>query len=137
MFLRTAYNYDVDAVSLDTALVCLDVSRTKQSFAEESDINTIVRRFGLSGEMPSAVAMPQYGDFTAVQDYHSALNVITAANEGFDALPAEVRSRFTNDPANLLAFLADDANRPEAEKLGLVVVPAVLPAVDPVVVPAA
>ena len=36
------------------------------------------------------------------------------------ALSAEIRSRFGNDPQNLILFLEDPSNRPEAEKLGLV-----------------
>lgn len=94
--------------------------RTQQEFAEEADINTIVRRFGLTGELPENVRIPQSGDFTGVTDYHSALNLIREADEGFMELPAELRARFEHDPGRLMAFLEDASNKDEAIKLGLV-----------------
>lgn len=124
MFIRSPYNYDADAVSRETGLVCdPDEAVVQQSFAEECDINTIVRRFGLTGELPSNVAMPQSGDFTGVTDFQSAMNVVRAAQEAFMELPGDVRYRFANDPQRVLDFLADGANRDEAIKLGLVVKP--------------
>ena len=35
------------------------------------------------------------------------------------SLDSRVRKRFNNDPSELLAFLSDDRNRSEAEKLNL------------------
>lgn len=119
-FVRSAYNYDQDEASDEAGLVCLDASRTKQSFRDEADINTIVRRFHLTGELPVGVRMPEYGDFEDVVDFQSAMNAIAVARESFDAMPAAVRERFHNDPAEFVAFCSDEANRAEAEKLGLV-----------------
>lgn len=119
-FIRDAYNYDRDLVSDETGLMCLDDSRTKQSFAEECDINTIVRRFNLTGQLPSNVRAPTYGDFEEVFDYHSAMNAILEAERSFMMMPAEVRDRFGNDPQRFLEFVNDDHNRDEAVKLGLV-----------------
>lgn len=121
-FCRSAYNYDMNEVSDATGIdvASFGPSMAKQAFAEECDINTIVRRFGLMGELPVNVRMPTYGDFTGLTNYHEALNAIAAAHESFDAMPAEVRARFHNDPAEFVAFCNDEKNRPEAEKLGLV-----------------
>jgi len=128
MFLRSAYNFDRDAVSLETGLSCCDESRAIQSAKDESDINTIVRRFGLTGELPNDLAMPQSGDFTEVPDFHSAMNLVRAAQEEFMRVPAEVRARFMNDPQRLMSFLEDDTNRDEARKLGFLKAPDVDPA---------
>jgi phage internal scaffolding protein len=130
VFVRSPYNYDMDAVSDETSLVCKDASLAKQSFAEESDINTLVRRFGLTGELPTNVRMPSYGDFTIVSDFHSAMNAVAQANEAFDAMPALVRARFDNDPGKFVDFCADDSNRAEAEKLGLVSAEAIAKAAE-------
>lgn len=119
-FLRAPFNYDRDAASTESGLLCEDRSLAQQQFREECDINTIVERFGISGELPSDVRAPQYGDFTEVVDYHTALNVVRASQEAFDALPARVRARFHNDPSEMLEFVDDEGNRPEAERLGLV-----------------
>jgi hypothetical protein len=35
------------------------------------------------------------------------------------ALPADIRTQFDNNPANLIGFLNNPANKTEAEKLGL------------------
>ena len=123
VFFRTPYNYDTDEVSAETGLACFDESMAQQQFKEESDINEIVRRFGLTGEMPQDFRMPQYGDFTGVSDFHSAVNMVLAAEDEFMRLPAEMRSRFGNDPGQLLDFLNDERNRDEAVKLGLIAKP--------------
>ena len=52
-FVRSPYNYDMSAVSDETGLCCEDESLAIQSAKEDADINTIVRRFGLTGELPS------------------------------------------------------------------------------------
>lgn len=120
--LRAPGQYDPDAVSLETGLQCPEEEgRTQQQFAEEVDINTIVERFGLTGELPFSGKVPLEGDFTTVVDFHSAMNLVVEAQRAFDELPAELRKRFEYDPGNLVAFLSDDKNREEAEKLGLVV----------------
>jgi phage internal scaffolding protein len=121
-FLRTPYNYDVDKVSDETGLSCPEPTLAQQNFKDESDINYIVRQFGLTGELPGKPLSPQYGDFTGVLDYHSAVNAVLAAQDDFMELPAQLRSRFNNDPAELIDFLADEQNREEATKLGLVAV---------------
>lgn len=101
-------------------VVFKDVSLAEQSSLEETDINTIVRRFGLTGELPTGVRQPTYGDYEDVMDYHTAMNAIAEANEAFEAMPADVRRRFDNDPGKFVDFCSDEANRDEAAKLGLV-----------------
>lgn len=130
IFLRSPYNYDTDAASVESGLECQDETLARQSFKEEADINTIVNRFMKTGVLPQAVNLPRYGDFSEAMDYHSALNLIMQADDAFMELPAELRARFENDPGQLLEFLQDEANRPEAEKLGLVA-PQVVPVSEP------
>jgi len=126
-FLRTAYNYDRDAASDESGLSCEDESLAIQSAEEESNINTIVRRFGLTGQLPDQVAMPRSGDFTGVPDFHTAMNLIRQAQEEFLRVPADVRARFQNDPQRFMEFLEDDGNRAEAERLGLLRLVPVVP----------
>jgi phage internal scaffolding protein len=121
VFLRTPYNYDVMEASDQTGLSCPEPTLAQQHAKDECDINTIVRRFGLTGELPSNVRVPEYGDFTQATDYHSSLNAVRAAEEAFMQLPADVRTRFNNDAGALVDFVSDDNNRAEAEKLGLVI----------------
>lgn len=111
---------DFEDRSNESGLKCSDPSRAKQSFKDECDINTIVRRFGITGQLPVGVRMPTYGDFTEVQDFQGAMNAIAQAREAFDQMPAHVRKRFDNDPQRFVEFCSDEGNREEAVKLGLV-----------------
>ena len=127
-FVRNPYNYDTNSASDESGLLCSDESLTQQSFKDEADINTIVRRFGLTGQLPQDLQMPVSGDFTGISDYHTAMNMVLAAQDEFLRVPPEVRARFQNDPAQLMAFLDDPANRAEAESLGLVTASPAAPA---------
>lgn len=95
----------------------------QQQFRDECDINTIVTRFGITGELPNGVNMPVSGDFTGVVDFQSAMNLIRQSQEAFYELPADIRERFANDPARVIAFLDNPNNRDEAVKLGIVASP--------------
>lgn len=119
MFLRSSFNYDRDEVSNETGLECQDESKAIQSAEDESNINTIVRRFGISGELPGGFDMPQSGDFTGIPDFHTAMNLVRKAQEEFVKVPAEIRARFGNDPAAFMRFIDDDANLDEARRMGL------------------
>ena len=119
MFIRNPYNYDTNLASEESALYCTDGSRTQQNFKEECDINTILKRFNVTGQLPVSPLQPEYGDFSGVTDYHSALNAVMAAQDAFNALPATVRNRFANDPAAFVDFCSDEANRDELRDMGL------------------
>jgi len=131
LFLRTDNNYDMDEVSRETACVP-DVdpdngevleSMTQQQFATEVDINEIVRRFGLTGQLPENYREPLVGDFDGIVDYHTALNAVIAAEENFMLVPATVREEFGNDPQKLLQFVSNKDNRDKAIELGLIARP--------------
>ncbi len=110
-------------------------SLTKQSFKDECDINFIMDKWKRTGEIPAASVgkmPPHYGDFSNPNDYMEACNRVIAANEAFSSLPSFLRDRFANEPANLIAFLADSENQDEAIKLGLAQKP--IPEGDPPVV---
>lgn len=98
--------------------------RTKQSFKDETDVNKIVSNFQRTGLLPQSNDPGRAGYFDCVPvqalGYQGALELVARAQDQFMELPAKIRARFGNDPAQLLGFLSDKANRPEAEALGLV-----------------
>lgn len=113
----------------------LDPSRTKQSFAEESDINFIMARYLETGQLDPLVVQQReaaFGDFSDGLDFMGAMNRVVEGQAAFGTLSSKVRDRFGNDPVLLLEFLSDPANRAEAEGLGLVQKPAAEPARAPV-----
>lgn len=128
-FLRTPYNYDMNAAGKETAVVFKDKSLARQEFKEDADINTIVERFGLTHELPELpVSVPLSGDYTeVVNDYRTALDMVIGAQKAFMELPAGTRARFGNDPQLLMEFVQNKDNLEEARKLGLAVPAAVVP----------
>ncbi|WNK14153.1 MAG: internal scaffolding protein [Microvirus sp.] len=122
-FLATPYNLNTTAWSDASGLYCPEPTKTKISEQPSTDINEIVRQFGLTGQLPDNPLPPQYGDFSDVLDYHTALTAIRRSEEAFADLPAALRARFSNDPGQLVEFLADEANRTEAAQLGLITPP--------------
>jgi len=123
-FVRSPYNYDTDEVSDETGLFCDDPSLAQQHQAEEADINTIVRRFGLTGQLPVIPMPPLNADFDSVFDFHTAQNAIVKARESFMMLPADIRNKFANDPRNFVDFVdkaVEDGNIEELRKMGLAV----------------
>lgn len=130
-FLRTAYNYDMNKAGDETGINCqyaLDQetgelvatpSMTKQQFAEEADINTLVKRFNLTGQLPQDHRMPTYADFEGILTFQDAMNAVVEAQEAFYELPADLRSRFGNDPGQYVDFCSNEKNRDEAIKLGI------------------
>lgn len=116
---KNPITYDRDKNSDLAKLVFTGPSRTKQSFRDECDINNILRQFNVTGQLPVGSVQPQYGDFSGITDYQSALNAVMAAQDSFLQLPAKVRAKFDNDPALFVEFASDEANKDEMKALGL------------------
>lgn len=112
---RTAYSTPL-RVSLDLS----KNGKTKQSFKEECDINTILAKYKKTGVLDFVNEnQAHYGDVTGI-DFRIAMIEVAKVTELFDQMPGSMRSRFQNDPAIFLEFIQDPENRPEAIKLGLI-----------------
>lgn len=122
VFVRTPYNYDRMLASVESGLKCKPESKTVQSQKKDSDINVIVKRFGLTGQLPQVRRPPMIGDFTdAPLDYRGALERIKEAEDSFAAMSAAVRKRFKNDPVAFVEFCSDPKNLDEMRSMGLAV----------------
>lgn len=95
------------------------INMTQQQFQAECDINQIAARLSSGQPVRIPPNSAVYGDFADAPDFQAAQNLILRAKEQFMALPANVRERFKNDPAQLLAFVHDPKNLEEAHDLGL------------------
>jgi len=99
-----------------------DPSMTKQSFIAECDINNIVKEFTPQAMAELTVMNLQNGRYLDLPDgidYQMSLEILRKVDEDFASLPAKIRARFDNDPAQFLEFFKDPANQDEAIKLGL------------------
>ncbi|AXH75749.1 MAG: internal scaffolding protein [Microviridae sp.] len=112
--------YDSDAVSRANGLVCPEETLARQEFLEESDINTIIDRFGI-GENPIEIQkwVTDIDIADAPDNYQDVMNQLNLARDQFMSLPARVRTRFDNDPHAFVAFVSDASNLEEMVSLGL------------------
>lgn len=123
---RSAYDRDyLDSKGNRIKLGTLNTeeSQTQQSNKDDADINVIVSRFHKTGQMPQLQKPPMYGDFTDSVDFRACQEHIHMANQSFAELPAKIRKRFHNDPAEFIDFMNDADNADEMIKLGLATKP--------------
>lgn len=111
---------DREAITLRSAVDCShDPNIVQQSFKNDADVNTIVRRFGL-GQVSRPRLDGVYGDFTGIHDYQSALARIEQVRESFMSLDPEIRAEFDNDPGKFAAFAQNAESEDDLrEALGL------------------
>lgn len=97
-----------------------DSGRTEQHHKSSCDINNIMGKFS-----PDVLALHasqykgQYGDFADLPDYHTAMNAVRRIDEMFLDVPADIRSKFQNDPAKFLNFVNDPVNVDAMYEMGL------------------
>jgi len=116
--------YTGEILDPKTGELVLLPSMTKQSFVKECDLNNIMKQFNPREQREIMSQQAQGGAYTDLpdpSDYQESIHVLQAASEAFAGLPALVRRRFDNDPAEFLEFLQDPANQDEAIKMGLAV----------------
>lgn len=89
-----------------------DESMTQQSDLPQSDIHNIMKRFERTGVIEhDAKYHGTYGDFTSMPDFKEAQDQIAEAATMFEELPASIREKHGNDPANFLGWIQDPKNR--------------------------
>ena len=99
-------------------------SMTQQHFAKEADIKTIIKkhdRTGIINHVARGVA--HYGDYSEVNEYRDALDMVNSANASFAELPAELRKMFGNDAGEFFEFATDPKNDEKMVEMGLKAAP--------------
>jgi hypothetical protein len=118
------HQYDDRADAIARAATDIDntaPSLTQQSFADDANLQKVLEKWGVTdGALPPyAPDLNYFGDFSDVPEYRDALENTRVANERFNALPAEIRSYFNNNPLTLYKWVNDPENWDEAVELGL------------------
>jgi len=104
---------------------------TKQADKDSCDINLIMARYTKTGIIEHGNKhQAQYG-VVPETDFRQALEVIQTSSDMFDELPAKVRRRFNNNPAEFLGFCDNPDNLTEARLLGLADPEPAKPATEP------
>lgn len=93
---------------------------TKQAFADECDINLIVKRYAQTGQITHLAN--RLGEFADVEniDFQTAQNLIVKANELFAQIPAKIRAEFGHNSGEFLKFALNPASAPELAAMGLI-----------------
>lgn len=94
-------------------------SLTEQYHKDDCDIHTILNRYLKTGVLPITEAVPQYGDFSDVQTYQEAQNLLIRTRNYFESLPSRVREMFDNDTATFLRYVNDPKNHEKLVELGV------------------
>jgi len=94
--------------------------RTKESFAEQCEINNIMARHQKTGALTHINKhQAQYG-FATSNDFAESMRIVKTAQDMFNALPSNIRTRCANDPGQFLDFVQNPENELEMQKLGLI-----------------
>lgn len=101
------------------AISFAQVGRTKQSHADESNINFIMAKYLKTGILNHANAHKGVYDYASENDFQTSINIVLEAQSMFDALPSAIRNRFDNEPARFLKFVQNEKNEDEIIKMGL------------------
>lgn len=103
---KTGYNCDNLEEANRSATWNTEPSLTQVHAAEETDINVIMRKFGVTGTLPLAKVPPSFQDIQEI-DLQTAQNLINEAEDAFMELPADLRFKFNNDLARYVGYVDD------------------------------
>jgi phage internal scaffolding protein len=95
-------------------------SLTQQHHAHDADVRNIIKQYdrtGLIANVNRGVA--RYGDYSDVNEYREALDLVISANENFSELPSKIREMFGNDAGAFFEFATNPENADEMVELGL------------------
>lgn len=119
LIVRATGQYDPDAWSLSCGSENSGELVTVQDEAGEADINTIVRRFAVTGTLPPLPDVSQFRDVSNVPDFRTLLDRVRYAEDQFARLPSGIREKFRNDVSEFMEFVNDPSNDAEIVALGL------------------
>jgi len=111
-----------ELINIHTGEAIIPPSMTKQEFIRECDVNNVIKAYkthGMLTHVNAKAAQGAYQDLPDSVDFQESLHIIMVAENAFMTLPAKVRDRFGQDPAEFLAFLNDPENADEARRLGI------------------
>jgi len=94
--------------------------RTEQAHADDCEIHRIMEKYNKTGLITHQKAYAgSYMNMAEAPDFAAAQQMIAAANQMFETVPATIRAKFQNRPEKFVEFMQDEANREEMASLGL------------------
>jgi phage internal scaffolding protein len=95
-------------------------SLTQQHFETEQDVRNIIKQYDRTGLITNvARGVARYGDYSDINEYREALDLVNNATSSFMELPAKLREMFNNNPGEFFEFATNPENADQMVKLGL------------------
>lgn len=99
-------------------------SLTQQSHAAAADVRNIIKQYDRTGLIANVnKGIAQYGDYSEINEYAEALNMVNEANQSFATLPSHIREQFNNNAGLFFEFATNPKNSEEMIKMGLAEAP--------------
>lgn len=95
-------------------------SLTQQSHAAAADVRNIIKQYDRTGLIANVnKGIAKYGDYSEINEYSEALNIIRQADESFAEIPSHIREQFNNNAGLFFEFATNPKNAEEMVKMGL------------------
>lgn len=95
-------------------------SLTQQSHAAAADVRNIIKQYDRTGLIANVnKGISQYGDYSEINEYQEALNMVIEANESFEQIPSHIREQFSNNAGLFFEFATDPKNSEKMIEMGL------------------
>jgi phage internal scaffolding protein len=102
-------------------------SLTQQSHAQAADVRNIIKQYDRTGLIANVTkGIAQYGDYSEINEYSEALNMVRNANQNFETLPSHIREQFNNNAGLFFEFATNPKNSEEMIKMGLKKAPVIV-----------
>lgn len=107
----------------DSGLSCPEPTLAQQQYKEQANITNIVNKYLKTGLVNMNTSPPLPDEFTAITDFHTAMNIVKRGEQAFNELPSQIRNEFENDAGAFLNALHNPANKEKFQKLGILNTP--------------
>lgn len=81
------------------------VTKTKQSFKDECDINKLVDKYTKTGAISHVNKHAGSYGYASAADFTESMQIVAKGQTMFQELPSKIRTKFDNDPAKFLEFV--------------------------------
>lgn len=99
-------------------------SLTQQSHAAAADVRNIIKQYDRTGLIANVnKGIAQYGDYSEINEYAEALNMVREAEQSFLEIPSHIREQFNNNPGLFFEFATNPENSEKMIQMGLAQAP--------------
>lgn len=93
-------------------------ARTKQAFAEECDVNSIMQKYQKEGVITHVTKHQANYGFASSNDFRESVELMGKANDMFAELPSSTRKKFDGSVENFLDWVQDPENASQLDEMG-------------------